>query len=175
MITILTENCNTISKQKYEELIASIEFTSLSCSCGHSGCLTKHGNYNKTVKLSEGKIIYDIQRVLCSYCGTTHALLHSSMVPYSQISLKHHITIISSLLDKSKLNTLMHSCSTIEESSVSYVLSQFRKYWEQRLLSISIDLSTISISTLISQCFHHYSRQFMQIKSTNNILFQQPT
>lgn len=173
MITIFTENCNTISKKEYEYLLTSIDFTSLTCTCGHSGCLTKHGYYNKTVKSMEDKIFYSICRVKCSSCGVTHALLHSSMVPYSQISLELHVSIISSQYDKSKLNILLHNYLSIDESSVSYILRQFHRHWKQRLLSQSISLSCIK--NLIFQCFHHYSRQFMQIRSTNNILFIQPT
>ena len=61
----------------------------------------------------------------------------------------------------------------IDESNIQSVVSSFRRFWKERLLSQSISLS--NLTTLFLSCFSHFKRQFMQIKKTVNILFLQPT
>lgn len=87
MITIFVPDCNQISQSFYDSLIHDLQLHQLTCSCSHSACLSVHGYYKRTVKLSSGAIRLRVCRVKCSECGATHALLLSSMVPYSQIPL----------------------------------------------------------------------------------------
>lgn len=87
MITIFVRDCNQISQSFYDSVIYDLQLHQLTCSCSHSACLSVHGYYKRTVKLSSGAIRLRVCRVKCSECGATHALLLSSMVPYSQIPL----------------------------------------------------------------------------------------
>ena len=87
MITIFVRDCNQISQSFYDSVIFDLQLHQLTCSCSHSACLSVHGYYRRTVKLSSGAIRLRVCRVKCSECGATHALLLSSMVPYSQILL----------------------------------------------------------------------------------------
>jgi 16S rRNA A1518/A1519 N6-dimethyltransferase RsmA/KsgA/DIM1 with predicted DNA glycosylase/AP lyase activity len=59
----------------------------------------------------------------------------------------------------------------IDESNINYIVRQFRKHWKQRLLAIGASLS----EDLTVPCLSAYSRQFMQIHRTRNILFCPPT
>ena len=61
----------------------------------------------------------------------------------------------------------------VDESSIHCILRQFRLHWQQKLLSQGITLQPLD--TLVNICFSHFSRQFMQIKTTPNILFLRPT
>lgn len=61
----------------------------------------------------------------------------------------------------------------VDEGSLRYILCQFRKYWQQKLLSQNIALEPFA--ALVKQSFSHFKRQFMQIKSTPNTLFPRPT
>lgn len=96
MITVITEECNEISQEFYDNTMDSIQTCQFKCSCGHCGCLVGHGSYIRSVKTALGKIPLVIRRVQCRLCHATHALLPSAIVPYSQISLSDHAAIASS-------------------------------------------------------------------------------
>ena len=75
MITIFDGFCNPILQDSYDKTINSLPFHQLTCSCGHSGCLTVHGYYDRSVKSGDGSVRLHICRVKCSHCNKTHALL----------------------------------------------------------------------------------------------------
>lgn len=173
MITVSVDFCNPISQKIYDDVINSLQFHSLTCPCGHSGCLTIHGYYDRTVKSGDSKLRLHVCRVICSACGHTHALLLSSIVPYSQISLTVQMDIIDHARSDGDFSATMNATPSIDESSIRSVIRRFRQHWEQRLLSEGIPLSPST--GFIRACFSAFHRQFMQIKSTPNILFLTPT
>ena len=95
MITLNVKESNTFTQDSYNSFLFHLQFHRLSCPCcGHAGCLSVHGYYHRSLKTPDGKIRLRICRVICSCCGHTHALLPSSIVPYSQTSLKDQCSII---------------------------------------------------------------------------------
>ena len=62
MITISTDFCNPISQDSYENLINSLQFHQLTCTCGHSACLTIHGYYDRNIKLEDHSVLLHICR-----------------------------------------------------------------------------------------------------------------
>ena len=94
MITLFVEENNPLTPNFYNNLIHNLPLHQLTCPCGHSGCLSIHGYYNRSIKLPDGKTVFRICRVKCECCGHTHAILLSSMVPYSQVVISDHISII---------------------------------------------------------------------------------
>lgn len=84
MITIFVPDCNQISQSFYDSVIFDLQLHQLTCSCSHSACLSVHGYYWRSVKLPSGTLRLRVCRVKCSECGTTHALLLSSIVPFSR-------------------------------------------------------------------------------------------
>lgn len=173
MITVKSQNLKSISQNIYNNLINSLDFNLISCTCGHSGCLTRHGSYKRRIQLPDAVITLSITRVRCSACGCTHAVLLSSMVPYSQIPLHMHVSAIQAYESKSSLDDVLCDQSSVDENNLRSIIRSFRRYWKQRLLVFSLQLS--DAHHLISECFSHFSRQFMQIKSTSNKLFIPPT
>ena len=173
MITLFVEENNPLTPTFYNSFIADLQFHQLRCPCGHSGGLSVHGYYQRFIKTTEGKLRFRICRVVCEACGKTHALLLSTMVPYSQLSLQNQVQIIEAYESNMPTAGLLKDNGSIDESSLRYVIRNYRRHWKQRLLSLSI--STTSISALIRQCFMAYSRQFMQIKRTSNYLFLNTT
>ena len=169
MITIFVKENNPLTPVFYNNLINSLQFHRLTCTCGHSACLSIHGYYTRSLKTPEGIIPFRICRVICSCCHHTHALLPSSMVPYSQISLSEHVEIISCHQQKQGWEILMNRNPSIDESNCRYIIRSFLKHWKQRLLSEKITLS--DRATLVYDCFLAFIRQFMQIHCTPNILF----
>lgn len=169
MITLFVEESNPLTPNFYNNVIANLQFHKLRCSCGHAGCLSVHGYYYRHIKTSSVRLRFRICRVKCEVCGKTHALLLSSFVPYSQISLKDHVEIIQAFEADSPTATLLNSNDSVDESNFRYIIRQYLKYWKQKLISERIDLQPIS--SLILKCFKFYSRQFMQIRRTANLIF----
>ena len=174
MITLTVKDCNSFSQNFYDSVIASLQFHQLTCSCGHSACLSIHAYYMRKAKAPDGSVhTLRILRVKCSECGTTHAVLLSSMVPYSQISLSAHQAIIDAYESAGDTD---HDCTdtgSIDENNVKYIIRTYLRHWKQRLLSAGLPLHPASLLT--AGCFAFYSAQFMQIRKTFNILFSMTT
>ena len=173
MVTLFVEENNPLTPTFYNSFIADLQLHQLKCPCGHSGGLSVHGYYQRFIKTFEGKLCFNICRVVCEACGKTHALLLSSMVPYSQLSLQDHIQVIEAYEADLPTASLLKDNESIDESTLRHVIRNYRSHWKQRLISHSISIS--SLSALIKQCFLAYSRQFMQIKRTINYLFLNTT
>ena len=173
MITVITEECNEISQEFYDDAMDSIQICQLECSCGHCGCLAGHGAYTRSIKTALGKIPLVIRRVQCSLCNATHALLPSGSVPYSQVLLTDHAAIASSFEDGRDGREVMDTTPELSPSQVFYILSLYIRFWRQRLLSESLPLSPAH--ALTKPCIRLFGRQFMQIKNTRNLFFVPPT
>lgn len=173
MITLFVEENNPLTPNFYNSLINNLQIHQLTCPCGHSGCLSVHGYYHRYIKTSSGKVCFRICRVKCECCRHTHAILLSSMIPHSQISLKDHISIIHNYEQHQSQKPVMNNCPSIDESCIHAIIRKYLLYWKQKLLSEKIIFS--SVLTLVSSCFSHFNRQFMQIKRTPNILFLNTT
>lgn len=173
MITLFVKESNPITPNFYNNLIANLPFHQLRCPCGHAGALSVHGYYYRHIKTSTGRLRFRICRVKCEACGKTHALLPSSFVPHSQIPLKDHIEIITAYESDAPTATILSKNDSADESSFRYIIRQYLKYWKQKLISEKINIHPIS--ELIHSCFKCYSRQFMQIKCTPNLIFSYTT
>ena len=173
MITIKAENYKHISQDSYNKIINSLDLTLVPCPCGHSGCLVRHGTYKRRIQLNDKVLTLTVVRVLCTSCGHTHALLLSSIVPYSQIPLELQAAAICACSSASSLCPVLRDQSFVDECNLRYVIRSFLRHWKERLISSGLSLA--DIPSLVSGCFRHFSRQFMQIKTTVNKLFPEPT
>lgn len=171
MITIFTECFTTVSQKLYDSVINGLSFSCLMCPCGHSGCLTVHGYYNRSVKVEGILVSLRVCRVICRECGHTHALVLSSVVPYSQILLSEQAEIVSGGSDEQVC--VMERNPLIDESCVQAVLKKFKKYWKQRLETYRAPVWPLYC--LVLWCFRQFGLQFMQARETANILFLIPT
>lgn len=173
MITITVHFDNPLNQKTYENLINTLQFHQLPCTCGHSGCLTVHGYYNRSLKEEDSEITLSICRVKCSHCGKTHALLPSCLVPYSRVSLQEQAAIISAYENSGDLVSIMDRTPSIDENLIASIIKRYITHWMQKIRSFRIDLSFPSC--LAEQCFSLFMNQFMQIRQTPNILFLTPT
>lgn len=173
MITLYVQENNPLTPNFYNNVIANLQFHQLRCSCGQAGCLSVHAYYHRYIKVQDGKLCFRICRVRCESCGKTHALLLSSMVPYSQISLKDQVSVIYAYEDERPTAEVLRNLDHIDESSFRYVIRQYLRHWKQRLLSERIPVCPVS--GLVKSCFHTFCRQFMQIHCTTNLLFSNTT
>lgn len=173
MITIETENYNHISQDFYDKTINSLNLNQVSCTCGLSGCLTFYGSYKRKVQLPDEILILTVARVYCSACGHTHALLLSSIVPYSQIPAAVQADAIIAAVEGTSIGSVLEIQCCVDESNLRSVIRAYRLHWKERLLSESIPVTPVHL--LVRKCFSCFSRAFMQIKSTRNKLFLLPT
>lgn len=166
MITIFSNKIKSLSQNNYDYFLENLDLGKLTCSCGRSGHLTKHGYYNRKVKMPNAPVILRILRVVCNCCGKTHAIFPECIVPYSQILLKDHLSIIKAYTNNESFEPIMMSNESIDESNIRYITTQYIRHWKERITSFGISLYE-DISYL---CLQNFKRQFMQIKYTPNIL-----
>lgn len=169
MITLYVEESNPLTPDFYNHVIANLQLHRLRCSCGQAGCLSVHAYYHRCIKVPGGKLCFRICRVRCESCGKTHALLLSSMVPYSQLSLKDHISVIDAYESDRPTAEGLRNMDSVDESNFRYVIRQYLRHWKQKLLSERISLHPVS--DLVGNCLRTFCRQFMQIHRTPNLLF----
>ena len=167
MITVLFKDCNSFSQDSYDQTIRQLQLHMVQCTCGKKGCLIRHGHYKRHVKYLSELVPLVVQRVLCKECGTSHALLPSILVPYSQIPLGDQQEILGCVVAGTPPDPVMDRNYLIDESNVKYIIRQFRRHWKQRILSLGLSLS----DSLAVPCLTAYLRQFMQIHRTRNLLF----
>ena len=173
MITLLTGNFNRISQEIYSSFISRLQIYRLTCpSCGMSGGFIVHGYYSRSVRTEDGPVTLRIMRLKCR-CGKTHAVLLSSMIPWSQISLADTVLILESGGNSESYIALQLRIPDISISLIRDIRARFHRFFEQRLLSEKIPLSPPD--SLVRSCFRSFSRQFMQTRQGLNILYEAPT
>ena len=173
MITITMPFNNPLTQKTYQDLINSLQFHQMKCTCGHAGSLTIHGYYTRSLKSEDTAISLSICRVKCSQCGKTHALLPSCIVPYSQVSLEDQVSIISAYEQTQNVDPIMIKTPSIDENLIASITRRYVNHWSQKIRSFHIPL--VFSNDLVKQCFSLFMNQFMQIRQTPNILFLTPT
>ena len=173
MITIGHKLDNPFSQDFYNDVISSLQLHQLKCSCGHSSCLSRHGSYFRTVKVGDSQFRLRVCRLRCRECGATHALMLSCMIPYSQVLLNDAASILLCSSKHNGFSAFLDGHLSMDENNIKAILRRYRRHWLQRLLAHGIPL--FSLPELVSRCFQDFSRQFLQIKTTPNLLFGIPT
>lgn len=173
MLSHSSKSIKYLTQQIYNEYIFSFDFTTCSCSCGATGRFVMHGYYTRSIKTPIGKIKLKILRVKCKSCGKTHAILHASIVPYSQVVLNDTTSIIINYENNESIVNILNDNPEITESDVRYTINKFKKDWKERIISIAsipilMFLKQDDLQEKVSKCF---KRAFMQIKSCFYQLF----
>ncbi len=90
MILKITNNFNLIiSQDDYEAFLATVQLATLVCpKCGAIGLFIFYGHYIRHIIHDDFTINckseIKVQRIQCKKCHSTHAILPSNFVPYSQ-------------------------------------------------------------------------------------------
>ena len=171
MITIPIDDCNSFSQKTYDEYVFRLQPHMMKCKCGRCGGLIFYGHYERNLKLLGLFHSIIIQRVRCSFCGKTHALIPSLIVPYSQIPREDQQEILK-LNDEGKpADPVLNRNCQIDESNVRHIIRRYKQFWKERILSLGLSLC----DRLTETCLSVYLLQFMQIHRTWNSFFSQPT
>lgn len=173
MITVIVQDCNNFSQDFYDSVVNSLQLHRLRCSCGHSGCMGIHAYYERQVHSSEGSHALRIQRLRCSECSRTHAVLLSSIVPYQQLPAEDQRLIVRAFEEHSDPMAVCTPHGTIDENNVKAVILRYRRYWRERLRAEGIPLAPLT--ALVMRCFACYSSQFLQIRRSKNVLLKDTT
>lgn len=173
MITIFLSENNPISQKSYDDAINQLDPFCLPCTCGCSGSLIRYGFYLRYVKAGGTKFPLIIRRVLCQSCGHSHALIPSDLVPYSQIPLEDHVSLIEAFEKGNDPKTILDANPEIDDRTPFRLIRMYLRYWRERLLSERIILRPLV--RLTRQCLSLFGKQFMQIKNTPNIFYPPPT
>ncbi len=168
MITVIVQNYNQFSQDFYDSIVNSLQLHRLTCSCGRSACLNIHGYYKRQVHSADGSFILRIQRLRCSECGRTHAILLSSIVPYQQLSLEDQRLIVQAFEERSAPLAVCTPQGSIDENNVKSVILRYRRHWQERLRAEKIPLAPVN--DLAIRCFARYFSQFLQIRRSKNLL-----
>lgn len=171
MITIFCSDDNNITEENYEKVVHALPLHQVSCTCGKCGTLIRYGRYKRTFRVRSHRITLNIQRVFCKECHLTHAILLSSMVPYSQIPMEDQRKIILSYETDHTFLPVLEENYIIDDREAYRVIRNYRKHWKARLEAEGVSLE----EDLVTACFRYYGRQFMQIKKSANRLFVPPT
>ena len=166
MITVIFKECNHFSQKEYDRMMDGLQLFQVECTCGKKGCLIRYGYYNRYVKLNSVLMQLSIQRVRCTQCFVSHALMPSILVPYSQVPLHDQQQILDCTVEEQDMEPIMQNNLLIDENNIKYIIRQFNKHWKQRLLSAALNI----MDDLTASCLAVYSMQFMQIRRTRNKL-----
>ena len=171
MITVLVSEFNTLSQVFYDKVVNVLPLHEITCSCGCTGKLIRYGHYRRCVKTGDcntDKISLSVQRLLCTECGHTHAILLYLLVPYSQIPLEDMVSIIRCVEDGSSFRFILERTPSIDEANAGYIIRTYFRHWKIRF---SLTAATTDIAHIVRYCFRHFSQQFMQNHIMRNVLF----
>lgn len=160
MISVKFSEININKQRKYNEAINKMNICQIECTCGHCGCLVRHGYYKRKVKTKDETITLYILRVKCKECRKTHAILPDMIIPYSQIPADIQHKIIKG--DKAEyINEITNP--DIVESDIYRIRMNYRKHWKERIKSIFLTIED-KIEVIIEGCYKYFGKLFMQIK-----------
>lgn len=156
MLSCVTHNFK-ISQKNYSDLINSIDWDNVSCSCKAKGSLSVHAYYIRYVKAPFGKIKLRILRVKCAFCLKTHAVIPISIIPYTQRTLADTIQVFIHFHKKRKFNSVFFNSVVSVSPSDIFHLKQIFLNWANYLFIFSH--SFVSIAT---SCFIEFHRNLSQ-------------
>jgi len=111
----------------YDNIIAHLDLSSISCPHCSSNSWHFHAYYSRSFSILNRSIKIMITRIICSCCKKTHAILLRDMIPFSSIS---HLELIEILIsdfpipiDSSFFHFLSSKFKNVNISSYSYLCS----------------------------------------------------
>ena len=146
---------NSFNQKIYDRNIDHIDFSSIKCPKCHCCCsFSFYGTYDRSFILFIGIVLIHVQRVMCSSCRSTHAVLPSFTVPFLRISLPDACDILTSDDIDDILTRLQISMDTVR-----CIRERYSSTWNSMLPDFE-NLSFIEI-TLFS--IKKFKKQFLQL------------
>jgi hypothetical protein len=138
------------------------------CTCGWTGGLHRYGGYDRPY-ISNGQTeILWVQRIRCSYCGKTHALLPAHLIPYSRTPAEVKMQIVLAMGKKEKQEQIMAVYPDLEERDFRRIRRDYHKSWESRISLEELKKRFASLTPawaaaeITRHCLISAGKQFMQ-------------
>lgn len=105
MTTLFVEENNPLTPDFYNKIINSLQFHQLTCTCGHSGCLSVHSYYYRHIKASSGRLRFRICRVICKLYWNPYKTMHPHHCQHCKATCQNNskITVPNASIFKSTM------------------------------------------------------------------------
>lgn len=166
MIIVLTNMIDEIKESDYRQINNAINPASIKCpACDHVG-MCRYGFYFRKVKNCSSAIKTDlsIQRLQCmnDECRRTHAVLPSTIVPYSQITMYETIEMIRCESDEEK-DEILRKNILLDIKDIIRTKQRFTLYWRSIIAGIE---PAMGDCRFFAVCIEKFKRHFMQTPHT---------
>ena len=142
--------------------------------CGALGCCKPHASYTRwLISIEHGVRVEDmltIERVMCTSCGRTHALLCDVLIPYGSYSLRFILYVLRAYLNRKGTVVALCGQFSIAVSTLYVWIDLFNEHanlWLSALERISQVSHQVldffeNIDTLPFSFFRRYGFSFLQ-------------
>lgn len=145
MITIFVPSNTSITPNFYKKILYHISLSKIKCSCTTIGQFIFYGSYFRFIKNDYSKYRLQICRIKCKNCCHTHAILLSTLVPYSQHPLIEYVYTIDffdkrtppNISNKPPTKYLFQKVKSLDDNDIRHIYRQYRRYWRRRIAEIT--------------------------------------
>ena len=150
----------------YSQLTSALNFSDLPCPCCKECGMRIFAYYSRYVKNPDfpEKTKIRVLRVRCvnENCRKTHAILPSTIVPYSQITMADTISIVKAQ-SKEDARKILDENILISLEDIRKTKLKFLNFWKSRISNIEASLGS---DRFFSECISVYKMHFMQLPPT---------
>lgn len=180
MIMIFITVAIELLNEYYDRFLESRELKKAlknwACTCGRTGGMHRFGGYVRPYVANGQTEILWVQRIRCSYCGKTHALLPAHLVPYSRNPAEVQMQIILAMGQKEKQEQIMAVYPDLEERDFRRIRRDYHKSWESRISLEELKKRFASLAPRLGgrgdhPALPHKRRQAVYAASRRNFLF----
>lgn len=158
MISFKSSKCNIISQSLYDSEIRRICscISSFPCPFCRSCSLIFYGHYQRRICVPDCPefIIIKVQRVFCTHCGRTHALLPDLWLPRSPVPVSL-VSVIASL-SHHQFSAFQNTFYPLTDRFLYSLINGSERFHRMLILSCTFFISTNMTETLFSW-IHHLS------------------
>jgi len=151
------------------------------CTCGRTGGMHRSGGYVRPYVANGQTESLWVQRIRCSYCGKTHALLPAHLVPYNRTPAEVKMQIILAMGQKEKQEKIMAVYPDLEERNFRRIRMNYHKSWESRISPEELKKLFASLAParaaleVTRHCLISAGMQFMQRRGEIFSFYTAPT
>lgn len=148
-------------KQKILDNYSNLYYSCPKCGANHS--LIRHGTYDRNLILLDASNIirelkFNVLRVKCKSCGSTHTILPNDIIPYCIYSFSFIITLLSKrYIYKEKITDISENLS-VSFQMIYFFISKILKF---------LDSASIVLRNLGSYCVSNLSSIIKFISTYN--------
>ena len=159
-------------KKRYSDLLELLKELLLTCSLicpfcreeGKQGHFILWGFYSRQISTGiSGTALVRVQRIRCTCCRHTHAILPGETVPYSSFPAELQIRLIQARLDgdDASRDDLLEKYFSRDDDDEHLIWQRFKKKWRERSRKAGASMDS-PVSVITEKCVTLLRQQFMQ-------------